>query len=102
MVSILYKYCIVLYSGPEKAFIYAGCRDPFLRIRAVLLSLKAESLSFRTAVLSSGAGLLSLKAVSLSSRAVWSLEAPGDIPGLFFFTPLPGLSSIEGQDLGLF
>ena len=77
MVSILYKYCIVLYSGPEKAFIYADYRDPFLRIRAVLLSLKAESLSFRTAVLSSGTGLL-------SSRAVWILEAPGVIPGLFF------------------
>ena len=91
MVSILYKYCIVLYSSPEKAFIYAGYRNPFLRIRAVLLSLKAESLSFRTAVLSfrtavlsSGTGFLSLKAVSLSSRAVWILEAPGDIPGLFF------------------
>lgn len=102
MVSILYKYCIVLYSSPEKAFIYAGYRDPFLRIRAVLLSLKAESLSFRTAVLSPGTGLLSLKAVSLSSRAVWSLEAPGGYPGALFFTPLPGLSSIEGQDLGLF
>ena len=73
-----------MYSSPEKAFIYAGYRNPFLRIRAVLLSLKAESFSFRTAVLSSGTGLLSLKAVSLSSRAVWILEAPGDIPGLFF------------------
>ena len=80
---------MLLYSTPEKAFVYGGCGVPFLSKRAVSLSMRAATLSFRAELLSSGADLLSLKAVSLNSRAVRFPQASGVIPGLFFCPGFP-------------